>query len=127
MNRVLLGLFFLLTSSTADAINLKKVVKPLGKLSAATMVSAEFDAATTYQVVGSGRGYEANPMVRPFAGNFSVFPVLGASAVGVNSASRWMKANNHKKLGTTLQIVTIGLHTCAGVSNLRLKQSQPGR
>jgi hypothetical protein len=127
MNYVLTVLFFLATASTAEAISLKKVVKPIGKLSAATVVSAEFDAATTYQVVSSGRAYEANPMARPFAGNVSIFPVLGASAVGVNRASRWMKANNHKKLGTTLQIMTIGLHTCAGVSNMRLKQSPAGR
>jgi hypothetical protein len=127
MKYVLMGLVFLLIASTAKGISLKKVVKPIGKLSAATVASAEFDAATTYQAVGSGRAYEANPMVRPFARNVSIFPVLGASAVGVNRASRWMKTNNHKKLGTTLQVLTIGLHTCAGVSNLRIKQNPTWR
>ncbi|MCL5006096.1 MAG: hypothetical protein M1404_06140 [Acidobacteria bacterium] len=111
-------LLVLLMASTAQAASLKKIVKPFAKLSTLTILSAEFDAATTYRAVRSGRAYEANVLVRPFARNASIFPVLGATAVGVNYLSSWMKKNNHQKLGKTLQILCIGSHIAGGATNL---------
>jgi Domain of unknown function (DUF5658) len=112
-------LLALLMASTAQAASLKKIAKPFVKLSALTVLSAEFDAATTYRAMNSGGVYEANPMVRPFAHNATIFPVLGASAMGVNLLASWMEKNDHRKLGRTLQIICIGSHAMAGISNLR--------
>jgi hypothetical protein len=115
---VLLTLLMLLLASTVEAASLKKIVKPLAKLSTLTVLSAQFDAATTYQAIRSGRAYEADPLVRPFAGNASVFPVLGAFAMGINLLAAKMKKNNHPKLGKTLQILCIGTYVASGASNL---------
>lgn len=112
-------LLVLFAVSTAHAASLKKIAKPLIKLSTLTVLAAEFDAATSYRAVNSGGAYEANPMLRPFAHNATIFPVLGASAVGVNYLSAWLKRSEHKKLGTTLQVLCIGSHVVAGAANLR--------
>lgn len=113
-------LIFLLMASTAQAASLKKIVKPLAKLSTLTVLAAEFDAVTTYQGLKSGGAYEANPMMRPFARNASIFPVAGASALGVNFLGTRLKKSNHPKLGKAIQIIWIGAHVAAGVSNIRL-------
>lgn len=112
-------LLVLLMASTTQAASLKKIVKPFVKLSTLTILAAGFDAATTYRAMNSGGVYEANPMVRPFAHNATIFPVLGASALGVNYLASWMEKNEHGKLGKTLQIICIGSHVVAGASNLR--------
>jgi hypothetical protein len=120
------ALLVLLMASTAQAASMKKIVKPFVKLSTLTVLSAEFDATTTYRAMNSGGVYETNPMVRPFAHNATIFPVLGASAMGVNYLASWMGKNDHKKIGTALQIICIGAHVAAGASNLR-SQNPPRR
>lgn len=112
-------LIFLLMAPTAQAASLGKVFKPFAKLSTLTVLSAEFDGATTYEAVRSGRGYEANLMMRPFSRNVSIFPVLGASAIGVNYLALRLQRQEHKKIGKALQILWIGSHVAAGVWNLR--------
>jgi Domain of unknown function (DUF5658) len=112
-------LLALLMASTAQAASLKKIAKPFVKLSSLAVVAAEFDAATTYRAMNSGGVYEANPVMRPFAHNATIFPVLGASAMGVNLLAARMEKNGHGKLGKAIQIICIGSHVVAGISNLR--------
>ena len=115
-------LLVLLMASTAQAAGLKKIVQPITKLSTLTVLAAEFDAATTYRAMNSGGVYEANPIVRPFANNAAIFPVLGASAMGANFLASRMKRNDRTKLGRTIQIICIGTHVLAGASNLRAQK-----
>ena len=112
------ALMVLLMVSTAQAASLKSLIKPVTKLSTLTILSAEFDAGTTYYAISSGRGYEANSLMRPFGRSALIFPVLGASAVGVDYFASWIEKNNHKKLAKTVRIICIGSHVMAGVSNL---------
>ena len=100
------------------------VQKPhrLTKLGVGVYLASEFDAATTYHALqGCGnRCYEANPMVRPFAGNPGVFVALGASAYTVNYFARKLQDRGHRRWATALRVLVIGVHAGAGAHNLAL-------
>lgn len=92
------------------------------KLEAGVYFASEFDAATTYHLLqncGSGC-YEANPMVRPFARNPSVFVALGASAYAVNFFARKLENHGHRRWATALRVLAIGVHVGAGAHALAL-------
>ncbi len=103
----------------------EKEKKPhrISKLSAAVYVAGEFDAATTYHLLQNcgNRCYEANPMMRPFARNPSVFVAVGASAFTVNYFAGKLKKRGHPRWAKVLKIVVIAAHTGAGVQALRLQ------
>jgi len=105
----------------APAFAMKKP-RRVAKLSTAVYLAAEFDAATTYHLLHScgNRCYEANPMVRPFAGNPSIFLALGAGAYAVNYFAGRLKARGHPKWATALRVIAIGTHAGAGAHALAL-------
>lgn len=113
-----LAVFLLATSGWA-------VKKPhrLTKLGVGVYLASEFDAGTTYHLLqGCGkRCYEANPMVRPFAGNPSVFVALGASAYAVNYLARRLENRGHHRWATALRVVAISVHAGAGAHALALE------
>ena len=88
----------------------------LTKLDAAVYLASEFDAATTYHLLRDcgSRCYEANPMVRPFARNPSIFVMAGASAYGVNYFAHRLESGSHRRWAMALRIIAIGIHTFAG-------------
>jgi len=92
------------------------------KLSTAVYLAAEFDAATTYYALHhcSNGCYEANPMVRPFARNPSVFVALGASAYAANYFANKLKDHGHPRWATALRLAAIGTHAGAGAQALAL-------
>lgn len=101
----------------------KKPPRRAEKLAVAVYLAAEFDAAVTYhrlQNCGSSC-YEANPMVRPFASNPSIFVVLGASAYGVNYVAGKLKKRGHPRWAKVLRVVSVGAHAGAGVQALAVQ------
>jgi hypothetical protein len=114
-------IFFML----AAPLFAEKEKKPhrIQKLAAAVYLSAEFDAATTYHLLQNcgNRCYEANPMIRPFARNPSIFVVVGASALTVNYFAGKLKKRGHPKWAKALQVLTIGAHAGAGAYGLALQ------
>jgi hypothetical protein len=94
----------------------------LTKLGAGVYHASEFDAAATYHLLQNCRNgcYEANPMVRPFARNPSVFVVAGARAYTVNYFARRLKNRGHHRWATALRILAIGVHAGAGAQALAL-------
>lgn len=82
-------------------------------LAIASYGAAEFDAATTYSVIHNCSSCrERDPLLKPFAGNPSIFVVMGASAWGMNRQA-------HGKWGKALEWTMIGAHIAAGIHNLR--------
>ena len=91
-------------------------VKPLD---IAVYAASEFDGATTHTVLQDcgNRCYETNLMVRPFADNPSIFPVMTLTTWGVNHMAHKLRAN-HRNLATAIQVIVIGAHVFAGNHNL---------
>src|SRR5437588_8731875 len=53
-----------------------------------------FDAWSTRNSLSQGRGYERNPLMRPFAGNASIYAATQAAPVGLDFLSRHMLRSN---------------------------------
>lgn len=109
-------LIFLCVPGAARAVHFPH----LKSLPVAVLAASEFDAATTYRALKSCAGacHEANPALRPFAGNISIFPVMLATGAMINfSAARLRGA--HPKTAKALLLITVGVHTAAGISNAR--------
>ena len=88
-------------------------------------LSAEFDAATTYTALNARPGtYEVNPLLRPFARNASIFPVLLATSVSVNWLARREARHHHPRLARALQLITIADHTACGIHNLNVLEGK---
>jgi hypothetical protein len=115
-----LVLVILLLASPIQAAGWKSIIKPLKKVSTWVVVSSQFDAAATYRAVRRPGMAEGNPLMRPFASNPSIFPVLGLSAVGVNALARLERREGHPKAAHAIQFVVIGLHVVAGVHNVKI-------
>lgn len=107
------------------AVPAHAVKKPhrLTKLDVGVYLASEFDAAATYHALQNcgDRCYEANPMVRPLAGNAGVFVVLGASAFAVNYFARRLDNRGHHGWAKVLRLCAIGAHAGAGVQALALE------
>jgi hypothetical protein len=113
-----LAVFTMTTSAWA-------VQKPhrLTKLGAGVYLASEFDAATTYHLLQDcgNRCYEENPMLRPFAGNPSVFVVLGGSAYAVNYFAHKLQDRGYRRWAIALRLLAIGVHAGAGAHALALE------
>lgn len=96
----------------------------LTKLDVGVYLASEFDAATTYHLLQNcgGRCYEANPMMRPLAGNTGVFVALGASAFAVNYLAHRLDNRGHHGWAKALQLFAIGVHAGAGAQALALER-----
>ena len=86
----------------------------------AVYAAAEYDAATTYNLRNCQPCYEANPVMRPFARNISIFPVEAATAWVTNKFSTMLDRSGHERFGRVLQWSVIAAHTAAGSWNLTL-------
>lgn len=106
------------------AVPARAVKKPqkLTKLDFGVYLASEFDAAATYHVLQNcgSRCYEANPMVRPLAGNAGVFVALGASAFAINYFAHRLGNHGHRGWAKALRLFAIGAHVGAGVQTLAL-------
>lgn len=88
-------------------------------LDLSVLASSQFDAATTYTTLRSCNCVEGNPLMRPFASNPSIFPVLALSAWGANGLARKLRVH-HRKWAVAFQVGVIALHTVAGAHNLEI-------
>jgi hypothetical protein len=64
-------------------------------LSIAQHSAATFDAWSTRQVISSGQARELNPMLRPFAGNGSLYAVIQVGSVLFDYLGRHMMTSQH--------------------------------
>jgi len=58
--------------------------------------SATFDAWTTRRVISSGVGHETDPLLRPFAGNDSLYAVIQVAPVALEYLSWHMMHSDHQ-------------------------------
>jgi hypothetical protein len=88
-------------------------------LSIAQSSAATFDAWTTRRVISSGQGQELNPMLRPFAGNSSLYAAIQVTPLLLDYVSRHMMNSRRgwerrtwwvpQSLGTAMSLVS-GVH-----------------
>ena len=88
-------------------------------LSIAQSSAATFDAWTTRRVISSGEGQELNPMLRPFAGNASLYAAIQVTPLLLDYVSRHMMNSRHgwerhtwwvpQSLGTAMSLAS-GVH-----------------
>ena len=86
--------------------------------------AATFDAWTTRRAVSSGGGTEANPLLKPFAGNGSIYAAIQAGPLVLDYVSRRMMHSEHpwvrhswwvpQVVGSALSFGT-GIHNLANV------------
>lgn len=63
--------------------------------------AAIFDAWTTRDSLGSGNGYERNPLVKPFASSAAIYPALQVAPVGLDFLSHRMMRSRSSLLRKT--------------------------
>lgn len=90
-------------------------------LDLAVMASSEFDAGTTYTAMHSCSCREGDPMMRPFAGNPSVFAVSAFSAWMIDRGAKKLRVH-HRKWAVVLQVGATAAHVVAGAHNLELQR-----
>jgi hypothetical protein len=88
-------------------------------LSIAQSSAATFDAWTTRRVISSGQGQELNPMLRPFAGNSSLYAAIQVTPLLLDYVSRHMMHSHRgwerrtwwvpQSLGTAMSLAS-GVH-----------------
>jgi hypothetical protein len=88
-------------------------------VSVAQSGAATFDAWTTRRVISSGAGQELNPMLRPFAGNSSLYAAIQVTPLLLDYVSRHMMNSRHgwerrtwwvpQSLGTAMSVAS-GVH-----------------
>jgi hypothetical protein len=88
-------------------------------LSIAQSGAATFDAWTTRRVISSGAGQELNPMLRPFAGNSSLYAAIQVTPLILDYVSHRMMNSRHgwerhtwwvpQSLGTAMSLAS-GVH-----------------
>jgi hypothetical protein len=86
--------------------------------------AATFDAWSTRRAVSSGGGVEANPFLRPFAGNGSLYAAIQVGPVVLDYVGRRMMHSEHpwmrhtwwapEAVGTALSLVS-GVHNLSNV------------
>jgi hypothetical protein len=93
-------------------------------LSMAQHSAAAFDAWSTRRVITSGAGQELNPMLRPFAGNASLYAAIQVGPLLLDYVSHRMMTSRHgwerhtwwlpQTLGTAMSVASgahnLGLH-----------------
>ena len=88
-------------------------------LSIAQSSAATFDAWSTRRVISSGQGQELNPMLRPFAGNSSLYAAIQVTPLLLDYVSRHMMNSRRgwerrtwwvpQSLGTAMSLAS-GVH-----------------
>jgi hypothetical protein len=85
---------------------------------------ATFDAWSTRRVISSGQGQELNPMLRPFAGNGSLYAVMQVGPVAFDYLGRRMMASQHEWVRRTWwvpQAVSTVFSLASGAHNLSVR------
>jgi hypothetical protein len=88
---------------------------------------AGFDAWSTHRVVSSMQGQEVNPILRPFAGNASIYPAAQLTPIVLDLLSHRMMTSRHPWLRHTWWIPqTIGtaLSLASGIHNVGVYTSR---
>ena len=94
-------------------------------LSLATHGAAAFDAYSTRVSIESGRGYERNPVMKPFAGSGMIYPAAQVLPFGIDYISRRMMRSDNTLLRHTWwlpQLAATAGSTWVGVRNLHVAQ-----
>jgi hypothetical protein len=94
-------------------------------LTAAQHGSAVFDAWSTRAALESGRGYERDPLLTPFAGSNAIYPALQVLPLGLDYVSRRMMNSSHPWLRKTWwvpQSISTAGFLWSGSRNLRVAQ-----
>jgi hypothetical protein len=89
--------------------------------------AAGFDAWSTHRDVSSMQGREMNPILRPFAGNASIYPAAQLTPIVLDLLSHRMMTNRHPWLRHTWWIPqTIGtaLSLASGIHNVGVYNSR---
>ena len=90
-------------------------------LGAISHTAATFDAWTTRRVVSSGKGQELDPLMRPFAGNASLYVAVQAGPALLDYVARRMMRSTHPWLRRTWwvpQAASAGVSLGSGIHNL---------
>jgi len=90
-------------------------------LSIAEHGAATFDAWSTRRVISSGLGREENPLLRPFAGNASMYAAVQVGPVIFDLLSRKMMTSSHAWMRHTWwvpQILSTAVSVSSGIHNL---------
>jgi hypothetical protein len=92
-------------------------------LSIAQHSATTFDAWSTRHVISSGQGRELNPMLRPFAGNGSLYAVIQVGPIVFDYLGRRMMTSQHEWARRTWwipQVVSTAMSLASGVHNLNV-------
>lgn len=90
-------------------------------LSMAQSAAAGFDSWTTRREISSGQAQELNPLLKPFAGNDSLYVVMQVTPVILDTVAHHMMYSSHKWERRTWwvpQVVGTATSIAAGVHNL---------
>jgi hypothetical protein len=96
------------------------LAKKLLLLALAGHASATFDAWTTRRLLSQHAhdqhpAYEANPVLRPFAGNSTLYGVIQADAVLTDAL---LSRSKHRRLAVGITVGIAALHVAAAAHNL---------
>jgi hypothetical protein len=95
-------------------------------LSIAQHGAATFDAWSTRRVISSGQGQELNPLLRPFAGNASLYAVIQVGPALLDYLGRRMMTSQHgwaRRTWWILQAAGMASSLAGGVHNLGVHTS----
>jgi hypothetical protein len=90
------------------------------------MSCAAFDAWSTRRFVSNGTGQQLNPILRPFAGNASLYAAMQVGPTILDVVSRRMMTSRHEWMRHTWwlpQAVSAALSVGCGIHNLGLAAS----
>lgn len=85
--------------------------------------AAGFDAWSTRRALSTGNAQESNPMLRPFAGNLSIYAVIQISPVLFDYLGRRMMNSQHeweRHIWWVLQAVSTATSLASGAHNLTI-------
>lgn len=119
------GLMPLLRSAVIPADTTPLERRTWMALSLATHGAAAFDAYSTRVSLESGRGYERNPLMKPFAGSGMIYPAAQVLPFGVDYLSRRMMRSDNALLRHTWwlpQLAASAGSTWVAVRNLHVAQ-----
>jgi hypothetical protein len=85
--------------------------------------TASFDAWTTRRVISNG-GYEMDPLIRPFAGNASIYAAIQVAPVALEYLGWHMMHSNHeweRRVWWMPQSLGAAMNLASGVHNLGVR------
>jgi hypothetical protein len=89
--------------------------------------AATFDAWSTRRVISSGQGQELNPLLRPFAGNNSLYAAIQVGPLLLDYVGRRMMTSHHSWARHTWwvpQAVGTAISLTGGMNNLAVESAR---